>query len=92
MKSCGSGSNLNSRMDLAFQPPFHAQPIKNSSRVPRYQNSLEVVDICDFLVKTPHIGGGLVGSFFAPKKVRSKAKENKFSPFSLRKASNLEKN
>ncbi len=37
--------------------------IKNRipSRVPAYQNSQEVVGFCDFLVKPPHIGGGLVG-------------------------------
>ena len=31
--------------------PLRAQPINNSSRVPRYQNSQEVVGLCNFLVK-----------------------------------------
>ena len=30
------------------------------SRVPRYQNSQEVVGFCDFLVKPSNIGEGLV--------------------------------
>ena len=35
--------------------------INTPSRVPRYQNPQEVVGFCDFLVKSPNIGGDLVG-------------------------------
>ena len=52
------------------------QPSKKSSRVPRYQKGRRIDGFCNPSVKTPHIGGGLVGggclfaSFSAPEKVR----------------------
>ena len=37
------------------------QPSKKSSRVPRYQKGRRIDGFCNSSVKTPHIGGGLVG-------------------------------
>ena len=41
-----------------------AQPIKNSSRVPRYQKPLKVVGFCDFQVASSPCGEALVGRIF----------------------------
>ena len=56
------GAHIEAEQDLMPAKKNHVkvsvrQPIKKISRVPRYQNSQEVVGFCDFLVKPSNIGG-----------------------------------
>ena len=62
--------------------PLFCAAINNTSRVPAYKKGQKVDGLCDFLVKTPHIGGGLVGggclfgTFSAPEQSTKIGKED----------------
>ena len=59
-----------------LEQQIQKKPIKNSSRVPRYQNPLKVVGFCDFQVASPPYregpwGGWMFFSFFSCAKKRT---------------------